>query len=105
MGHVAAGLNQDTGFTGMKNSEMVCFWIHLIGRVMTMGSIIILVQRYNITITVTIHIGGVRINTCHRSSRKKILLHLMEKRRSHKMQKLGCLVLSLPKTTLDCLQN
>jgi len=74
VGHMVAGLNQDKGLIGMTSSEMVGSWIHVIGGVMTAGSILVLVQRDNIIITTTIHIGGVRSNTYQGSSRKKITL-------------------------------
>ena len=57
--HMEVDLNQDTCLTGMVQLEMVGSWIHLTGGVMTMGSILALVQRDIITITSTIHIGGV----------------------------------------------
>lgn len=44
-GHMVVGLNQDTCLIGMKQLEMVGYWIHLTGGVMTMGSILVLFQR------------------------------------------------------------
>ena len=79
MGHMEAGLNRDTRLTWMTQSEMVNTCILLIGRVMIVGSILVMVERDIIVITATIHIGGVRSNTCEKFSRKKSLLHLMEK--------------------------
>lgn len=72
MGHMVGGLNLDTNLIVMIQSEMVGSWTHLTRGVMIMGSILVLVKRNNIIITITIHIGGVRRNNCHRSSRKKM---------------------------------
>ena len=79
MGHMEIGLNQDTCLIGMTQSNMAGSWIHLIGGVITMGSILVLVHRGKIIIIVTIHRGGMRSSTFQRSSGKKSLLHLMEK--------------------------
>ena len=79
MGHMAVGLNHDIGLTGMAQSKIIGSWIHLKGGVMTVDSILVLVQRDNVIITATIHIGEVRRSTCQRSSRNQSLLHLMDK--------------------------
>ena len=60
MRHTAVGLNQDIGLTWMIQLNMVGSWTNMARGVITVGSILVLVQRDNIVITVTIYIGGVR---------------------------------------------
>lgn len=54
MGHMVAGLDQDTGLMGMTKSNVADLWIHLIGRKALMDSILVLVLRYIIIITANI---------------------------------------------------
>jgi len=78
MGHMVAGFMVGTSQTRMMQSKLVGSWIHLKGGVMTVGSILVMVQRDCIVITFIIYIG-VRSSTFQRNSRNKTLLHLMEK--------------------------
>ena len=63
MGYMATRLNQDACLIGMIQSKMVGSLTHLTIGVMTVGSILVMVQRDNIFITVTIRIRGVRSST------------------------------------------
>lgn len=71
MRHMAVGLNQDTSLTGMILSSMVGSWIHLKGRVNIVSCIVILAQRDNIIMTITIYIGEVRSSTARGIQKSK----------------------------------
>lgn len=91
MEHMVAGHMVGTGWIEMTQSEMADSLIHLIDEVVEMGFTLVLVQTCIMVIITIILTGGMTWDIYRMSSRRKSHLHLMDKCRSHMIQKLGCL--------------